>query len=127
MKIHEYQAKAILARHGVPAPRGEVAFSATEAGEIARRLGGVVVVVKAQIHAGGRGKGGGVKLARSPEEAETLARGMIGMTLITHQTGLEGRVVSRVLVEEGLQMTREPSFSLVLERAADNAARVASP
>ena len=71
MKIHEYQAKAILARHGVPVPRGEVAFNAAEAGEIARRLGGSVVVVKAQIHAGGRGKGGGVKLAKSPEEAET--------------------------------------------------------
>jgi len=74
MKIHEYQAKAILQRHGVPVPRGEVAFQASEAGEIARRLGGRVVVVKAQIHAGGRGKGGGVKLARSPEDAEKLAR-----------------------------------------------------
>ena len=74
MKIHEYQAKAILARHGVPVPRGEVAFNAAEAGEIARRLGGSVVVVKAQIHAGGRGKGGGVKLAKSPDEAEKIAR-----------------------------------------------------
>ena len=80
MKIHEYQAKAILARHGVPVPRGEVAFTAAEAGEIARRLGGSVVVVKAQIHAGGRGKGGGVKLAKSADEAEKLARAMIGMT-----------------------------------------------
>ena len=87
MKIHEYQAKAILARHGVPVPRGEVAFNAVEAGEIARRLGTPVVVVKAQIHAGGRGKGGGVKIAKSPDEAEALARRMIGMTLITHQTG----------------------------------------
>ena len=101
MKIHEYQAKAILARHGVPIPRGEVAFSAAEAGEIARRLGGQVVVVKAQIHAGGRGKGGGVKLAKSADEAEKLARAMIGMTLVTHQTGPEGRVVKRLLVEEG--------------------------
>ena len=74
MKIHEYQAKAILARYGVPVPRGEVAFNAAEAGEIARRLGGNVVVVKAQIHAGGRGKGGGVKLAKSPDEAEKIAR-----------------------------------------------------
>ena len=74
MKIHEYQAKAILARHGVPVPRGEVAFNAAEAGDIARRLGGDVVVVKAQIHAGGRGKGGGVKLAKSPDEAEQLAQ-----------------------------------------------------
>ena len=102
MKIHEYQAKAILARHGVPVPRGEVAFNATEAGEIARRLGGRIVVVKAQIHAGGRGKGGGVKLAQSADEAESLAKQMIGMTLVTHQTGPDGRVVSRVLVEEGI-------------------------
>src|ERR1700754_3670986 len=86
MKIHEYQAKAILARYGVPIPRSDIGFNAIEAGEIARRLGGGVVVVKAQIHAGGRGKGGGVKLARSADEAESLARAMIGMTLITHQT-----------------------------------------
>jgi succinyl-CoA synthetase beta subunit len=105
MKIHEYQAKAILARHGVPVPRGEVASTAAEAGEIAKRLGGAVVVVKAQIHAGGRGKGGGVKLARNPDDAIKLAKAMIGMTLITHQTGPEGRVVGRVLVEEGLQMS----------------------
>ena len=95
MKIHEYQAKAILARHGMPVPRGEVAFNAVEAGAIARRLGTPLVVVKAQIHAGGRGKGGGVKVAKSPDEAEALARRMIGMTLITHQTGPEGRVVSQ--------------------------------
>src|SRR5207244_3997217 len=101
MKIHEYQAKAILARHGVPVPRGEVAFNANEAAEIATRLGGSIVVVKAQIHAGGRGKGGGVKLAKSPAEAEGLARQILGMTLVTHQTGPEGRVVGRVLVEEG--------------------------
>src|SRR5436190_9100346 len=126
MKIHEYQAKAILARHGVPVPRGEVAVNAVEAGEIARRLGGSVVVVKAQIHAGGRGKGGGVKLARSPEEAERLAAGMIGMTPVTHQTGPEGRVVSRVLVEEGLQMTRELYVSLVLDRASGKPVMMAS-
>jgi succinyl-CoA synthetase beta subunit len=118
MKIHEYQAKSILARHGVPVPRGEVAFSGPEARDIAGRLGGSVVVVKAQIHAGGRGKGGGVKLAKSPEEAEKLARAMIGMTLVTHQTGPEGRVVSSVLVEEGLQMTRELYLSIVLDRSA---------
>jgi succinyl-CoA synthetase beta subunit len=118
MKIHEYQAKAILARHGVPVPRGEVAFTADEARAIAAGLGGDVVVVKAQIHAGGRGKGGGVKLARSPEEAGRLADAMIGMTLVTHQTGPEGRVVSRVLVEEGLQMTRELYVSLVLDRGS---------
>src|SRR6266851_4414327 len=129
MKIHEYQAKAILARHGVPVPRGEVAFTAAEAGEIARRLGlhaGSVVVVKAQIHAGGRGKGGGVKLAKSSDEAEKLARAMIGMTLVTHQTGPEGRVVSRVLVEEGLQMTRELYLSVVLDRASGKPVMMAS-
>ncbi|HEV3139603.1 MAG TPA: ADP-forming succinate--CoA ligase subunit beta [Vicinamibacterales bacterium] len=126
MKIHEYQAKSILARHGVPVPRGEVAFNAVEAGEIARRLGGSVVVVKAQIHAGGRGKGGGVKLARSPEEAEKIASAMIGMTLVTHQTGPEGRVVSRVLVEEGLQMTRELYLSLLLDRAVGKPVMMAS-
>ena len=126
MKIHEYQAKAILARHGVPVPRGEVAFTAAEAGEIARRLGGDLVVVKAQIHAGGRGKGGGVKLARTPEEAERLASQIIGMTLVTHQTGPEGRVVSRALIEEGLQMTRELYLSIVLDRASGKPVMMAS-
>ena len=126
MKIHEYQAKAILARYGVPVPRGEVAFSGAEAGEIARRLGGQIVVVKAQIHAGGRGKGGGVKLARSADEAERIAGEMLGMTLVTHQTGPEGRVVSRVLVEEGLQMTRELYLSLVLDRASGKPVMMAS-
>src|SRR3954463_13412670 len=118
MKIHEYQAKAILARHGVPVPRGEVTFEASEADAIARRLGTGVVVVKAQIHAGGRGKGGGVKLAKSPDEAEQIAKQMIGMTLVTHQPGHEGREVSRVLIEEGLEMTRELYLSVVLDRAA---------
>src|SRR5262249_7692994 len=126
MKIHEYQAKAILAKYGVPVPRGEVAFNAAEAGEIARRLGGPVVVVKAQIHAGGRGKGGGVKLAKSPDEAEALARAMVGMTLVTHQTGPEGRVVGRVLIEEGLQMERELYLSLLLDRAAGKPVMMAS-
>src|SRR3954469_22713612 len=118
MKIHEYQAKAILARYGVPVPRSDIAFNALEAGEIARRLGGGIVVVKAQIHAGGRGKGGGVKVAKSTDEARTLARDMIGMTLVTHQTGPSGRLVARVLVEEGLQMTHELYLSIVLDRAA---------
>src|SRR5947209_6692166 len=125
MKIHEYQAKAILARHGVPVPRGEVAFTPAEASEIARRLGGTVVV-KAQIHAGGRGKGGGVKLANTAEQAEAVAQRMIGMTLITHQTGPGGRIVTRVLVEEGLQMTRELYLSLVLDRAAGKPVMMAS-
>ena len=118
MKIHEYQAKAILNRYGVPVPRGEVAFTPDEAGDIARRLGGEVVVVKAQIHAGGRGKGGGVKLARGADEAMRIARDMIGMRLVTHQTGPDGRIVSRVLVEEGLQIDRELYVSLLLDRAA---------
>ncbi len=126
MKIHEYQAKAILARHGVPVPRGEVTSTPSEAGEIAKRLGSAVVVVKAQIHAGGRGKGGGVKLAKSPDEAVTIARDMIGMTLVTHQTGPEGRIVGRVLIEEGLQITRELYVSIVLDRAAGTPVIMAS-
>jgi succinyl-CoA synthetase beta subunit len=118
VKIHEYQAKQMLARYGVAVPRGEVAFSPAEAAEIAKRLGGGTVVVKAQIHAGGRGKGGGVKVARSPEEAEQLAKAIIGMTLVTHQTGPEGRVVTRVLVEEGLAMTKELYLGIVIDRSA---------
>jgi succinyl-CoA synthetase beta subunit len=118
VKIHEYQAKAILARHGVPVPRGEVAFSAEEAGAIARRLGDGVVVVKAQIHAGGRGKGGGVKVVRDAEAAEQAARAMIGMTLVTHQTGPEGREVERVLIEEGADIARELYLGLLVDRAA---------
>ena len=126
MKIHEYQAKSIFARHGVPLPKGEVAFTPTEAAEIARRLGGGTVVVKAQIHAGGRGKGGGVKLAKNPDEAERIARDLIGMTLKTHQTGPEGRVVSRVLVEEGVAIARELYLGLVLDRAAGRPVVMAS-
>src|SRR5881227_3515161 len=126
MKIHEYQAKAILARHGVPVPRGEVTSVPAEAGDIAKRLGGSVVVVKAQIHAGGRGKGGGVKLAKSPADAVKLATAMLGMTLVTHQTGPEGRVVGRVLIEEGLQMQRELYLSLLLDRAAGKPVMMAS-
>jgi len=126
VKIHEYQAKAVLARFGVPVPRGDVVFSAAEAGEVARRLGGSVVVVKAQIHAGGRGKGGGVKLAKSPDEAEQIARQMIGMTLVTHQTGPEGRKVGRVLVEEGLQIDRELYLSVLIDRAAASPVVIAS-
>jgi succinyl-CoA synthetase beta subunit len=117
VKIHEYQAKAILARYGVPVPRGEVAFTRDEAGESARRLGGGTVVVKAQIHAGGRGKGGGVKIARNPDEAMRIARDMIGMRLVTPQTGPEGRIVSRVLIEEGLAIQRELYLSVLVDRA----------
>jgi succinyl-CoA synthetase beta subunit len=126
MKIHEYQAKTILARHGVPVPRGEVAFDAAAAREAAQRLGGPVLVVKAQIHAGGRGKGGGVKLAHSADEVEAIARDMLGMRLVTHQTGPEGRVVSRVLIEEGLQIARELYVSLLLDRAAGKLVLMAS-
>jgi succinyl-CoA synthetase beta subunit len=126
VKIHEYQAKAILARHGVPVPRGEVAHTPSDAGAIARRLGGTVVV-KAQIHAGGRGKGGGVKLAKSAKEAERLATQMIGMRLITHQTGPEGRIVKRLLVEEGLQIARELYLGLVIDRAAERPVLMVSP
>ncbi|MGE5813922.1 MAG: ADP-forming succinate--CoA ligase subunit beta [Acidobacteriota bacterium] len=117
MKIHEYQAKAILARYGVPVPKGEVVTEAGEAAAVARKLGGPVSVVKAQIHAGGRGKGGGVKLAKSPEEAQRLAGDMLGMTLVTHQTGPEGRTVRRVLIEEGLDIARELYLGMVIDRS----------
>ncbi len=116
MKIHEYQAKALLARYGVPVPRGEVARTVNEAGEAASRIGGSVVV-KAQIHAGGRGKGGGVKVARNAEEATEIAHKILGMTLVTHQTGPEGRVVHRLLIEETLPIERELYLGIVLDRA----------
>jgi succinyl-CoA synthetase beta subunit len=116
MKIHEYQAKALLARHNVPVPRGEVARTADEAEAAAKKLGGSVVV-KAQIHAGGRGKGGGVKIAKDAAEARAIAEKMLGMTLITHQTGPEGRVVQRLLIEETLPIERELYLGIVLDRA----------
>ncbi len=115
MKIHEYQAKAILDRYKVRIPRGEVTDDPSKVPEIAERLGGTVVV-KAQIHAGGRGKGGGVKLAKSPEEAENLAREIIGMQLVTHQTGPEGQKVGKVLIEEGLDIQRELYLGIVIDR-----------
>jgi succinyl-CoA synthetase beta subunit len=118
MKIHEYQAKAILARYGVTTPRGEVAYTKEEAREAAQRLKANVVVVKAQIHAGGRGKGGGVKLARSGDEAEDIAGRILGMTLVTPQTGPAGRIVKRVLIEEGLDIKRELYLSLLVDRAS---------
>jgi succinyl-CoA synthetase beta subunit len=118
MKIHEYQAKAILAKHGVPVPRGEVAFSAQEAGEIARRLGGGVSVVKAQIHDGGRGKAGGVKVVKSSDDAERTAADLLGKTLVTYQTGPSGQVVGRLLIEEGLAIDRELYLSMVVDRAS---------
>jgi succinyl-CoA synthetase beta subunit len=116
MKIHEYQAKALLAKYGVPVPRGEVAYTVEEAEAAAKKLGGGVVV-KAQIHAGGRGKGGGVKLAKDAAEAVEKARQILGMTLVTHQTGPEGKVVQRLLIEEQLPIEKEFYVGLVLDRA----------
>jgi succinyl-CoA synthetase beta subunit len=115
MKVHEYQAKEILRRYGVPTPRGIVVDNAEQARAAAAELGGRVVV-KAQIHAGGRGKGGGVKLARSADEAAQLAQQIIGMTLITHQTGPEGRLVRTVLVEEALNIDKELYLGITLDR-----------
>jgi len=117
MKIHEYQAKQTLAQFGVATPRGEVAFKPEEARAIAERLGGTVVV-KAQIHAGGRGKAGGVKIAHGPDEAAAVARQMLGKKLVTIQTGPEGRVVKRVLIEEGLDVARELYLGIVIDRAS---------
>jgi succinyl-CoA synthetase beta subunit len=118
MKIHEYQAKAILARYGVTTPRGEVAFTKEEAREGAARLKSPIVVVKAQIHAGGRGKAGGVKLAHSPDEAAEIASHMLGMNLVTIQTGPAGRIVKRLLIEEGLDIKRELYLSLLVDRGS---------
>jgi succinyl-CoA synthetase beta subunit len=125
MKVHEYQAKAILARYGVPVPRGEVTDNAADAREIAKRIGGRAVV-KAQIHAGGRGKGGGVKLARDPEEAFALAKAILGMTLVTPQTGKAGRIVRKVLVEEALDIDRELYLGATLDRTRGLPAMMAS-
>ncbi len=116
MKIHEYQAKEILSRYGVAVPKGEAVYSKEEAEAVAKRLGGTVVV-KAQIHAGGRGKGGGVKLARTPEEARDIAGRMLGMKLVTAQTGPDGRQVRRVLVEQGLNIKQELYLGVVIDRA----------
>src|ERR1700674_5673861 len=119
MKIHEYQAKEILRRFGVPTPRGEMVTSSEQARAVAQKLGTPVVVVKAQIHAGGRGKGGGVKLARSADEAAQLASKMLGMKLVTPQTGPGGRIVRRLLVEEGLDIKRELYLSILIDRAVE--------
>ena len=116
MKIHEYQAKEILKENGVPVPKGGVAFSPEEARAIAKELGSTVVV-KAQIHAGGRGKGGGVKLAKNDEEAYELAKKIFGMMLVTHQTGPEGKEVKRLLVEQGMNIKKELYLGIVIDRA----------
>jgi succinyl-CoA synthetase beta subunit len=115
MKIHEYQAKAILAKYDVPVPRGEVAYTVEESEAAAKKIGGSVVV-KAQIHAGGRGKGGGVKVAKDATEAVEVAKKILGMTLVTHQTGPEGRLVQRLLIEETLPIERELYLGIVLDR-----------
>jgi succinyl-CoA synthetase beta subunit len=118
MKIHEYQGKEILKKYGVPVPRGEVAFSADAARDVAERLGGGVSVVKAQIHAGGRGKGGGVKVVKSVADAASAAAAILGMQLVTYQTGPEGSTVKRVLVEEGLDIARELYLGIVIDRSS---------
>src|SRR5580700_9392829 len=125
MKIHEYQAKTILAKYNVPVPRGEVAFTVAEAETAAKNIGGSVVV-KAQIHAGGRGKGGGVKVAKDSAEAAAIAGKILGMMLITHQTGPEGRLVRRLLIEETLPIEKELYLGIVLDRASGKIVFMAS-
>ena len=126
MKIHEYQGKDILRRYGVAVPRGFACFSVDEAIEAARKLGGPVWVVKAQIHAGGRGKGGGVKLARSLDEVKGHAAGILGMQLVTHQTGPQGQPVRRLLVEEGADIKKELYVGMVVDRATQRVCLMAS-
>ena len=126
MNIHEYQAKALLAAYGVTVLKGSVAYTPEEAEKAARELGGPIWVVKAQIHAGGRGKGGGVKLARSPEEVRQLAQDMLGMTLVTHQTGPQGRLVKRVYVEEGCKIARELYLGALIDRVTSRVTLMAS-
>ncbi len=119
MNIHEYQAKEIFAKYGVPVPKGKVAFSVEEAVENAKELGGKIWVVKAQIHAGGRGLGGGVKLAKSIDEVRELATEILGMTLVTHQTGPEGKLVQKIYIEEGADIADELYLGVVLDRAKE--------
>src|SRR3984957_18126933 len=126
MNIHEHQAKAVLKDFGVPVPRGYPAFSIDEAVQAAEKLGGPVWVVKAQIHAGGRGKGGGVKIAKSLDEVRSMAEAMLGMTLVTHQTGPQGRLGRRLYIEEGANIARELYLSLLVDRETSRVAVVAS-
>ena len=126
MNIHEYQAKELLRKFGVAVPKGGVAYTPDEAVKVANELGGPVWVVKAQIHAGGRGKGGGVKLAKSVDEVKSLADEMIGMNLVTHQTGPGGKEVSRVYVEDGCDIARELYLSLLVDRASSRVTVMAS-
>ena len=127
MKIHEYQAKALLATHGVPVPQGEVVFDAADAAGVATRLGGGTVVVKAQIHAGGRGKGGGVKVVKGPDEARAAAEKILGMNLVTYQTGPHGQKVQRVLIEQGVKIQRELYLGIVLDRSTERLVLMVSP
>ena len=126
MNIHEYQAKEIFRQYGVPVPRGQVAFTVDEAVEAAKNLGGDLWVVKAQIHAGGRGLGGGVKLAKSLDEVRHWANEILGMTLVTHQTGPEGKLVQKVYIEEGADIKAEFYLGMVLDRAAEMPVMMAS-
>ena len=126
MNIHEYQAKAVLAKYGVPVPKGKPAFSVDEAVKAAEELGGPVWVVKAQIHAGGRGKGGGVKVVKSIDEVRTEAERMLGMTLVTHQTGPVGKKVSRIYVEDGSDIDRELYLSVLIDRATSRVSFIVS-
>ena len=126
MKIHEYQGKGLLKSFGVPVPRGIVARTPEEAEAAAKELGTDIVVVKAQIHAGGRGKGGGVKLAKSPEEAKSLASQILGMKLVTHQTGPEGQEVRTLLIEEGLPIDKEFYLGITLDRVTGRNVLMAS-
>src|SRR3954469_14727172 len=129
MKIHEYQGKSILAKYGVAIPRGEMASTREEAEDVAKRLiadGAQGIVVKAQIHAGGRGKGGGVKITKTAQEAGEIAAKMLGMTLVTHQTGPEGRIVRRLLIEETLPIDRELYLGMLLDRAESKLVVMAS-
>src|SRR5512141_2586538 len=122
MNIHEYQAKAVLAKFGVPVPRGFPAMSVAEARKAAQDLGGPVWVVKAQIHAGGRGKGGGVKVVKSVADVKAEATRMLGMTLVTHQTGPEGKKVQRLYIEEGTAIARELYLSILVDRETSKVA-----
>jgi len=126
MNVHEYQAKGLMRSYGVAVPEGELSTTPAEAEEAARRLATPITVVKAQIHAGGRGKGGGVKLAKSPAEAKQLASEILGMTLVTHQTGPQGKVVHKVYVEAGSDIERELYLALMLDRATEDFAIIAS-
>lgn len=125
MKVHEYQGKEILKQFGVAVPKGRVAFTAREAREIAQEIG-CPVVIKAQIHAGGRGKGGGIKLANSPDETEKIASKVLGMTLVTHQTGPEGRIVRKVLVEEAMKIIKELYLGIIIDRSCGRPVIMAS-